>query len=50
MDLGNGMTPADFAAVMGNTAPIAALWVFIAAPLCGGALAALVYGFISTDK
>lgn len=44
------IAPAVFAAVMGNTAPIAALWVFIAAPLCGGALAALVYGLISTDK
>lgn len=35
--------PAVVAAIAGNTAPIACLWVFIVAPLIGGALAAVVY-------
>lgn len=37
------IAPAIFAAAIGNTAPLAALWVFIIGPLCGGALAAVVY-------
>ena len=35
--------PAIVAAIAGNTAPLAVLWVFIVAPLVGAALAALVY-------
>ena len=35
--------PALVAAFTGNTAPIAALWVFIVGPLVGAALAAFVY-------
>ncbi len=35
--------PALVAAISGNTAPIAELWVFIVGPLAGAALAALVY-------
>lgn len=35
--------PAVVAALSGNTAPIGELWVFIVAPLVGGALAAVVY-------
>jgi aquaporin Z len=35
--------PAIVAAIAGNTAPLASLWVFIVAPLVGAALAALVY-------
>ncbi len=35
--------PAVFAAATGNTAPLAALWIFIVAPLAGAALAALTY-------
>ena len=35
--------PAIVAAIAGNTAPLACLWVFIVAPLVGAALAALVY-------
>ena len=35
--------PAVVAAIAGNTAPIAALWVFIVGPLAGAALAALTY-------
>lgn len=35
--------PAIAAAIAGNTAPIAALWVFIVGPLVGAALAAVVY-------
>ncbi len=35
--------PALMALIDGNTAPVSVLWVFIAAPLIGGALAALVY-------
>ena len=37
------IAPAIFAAVIGNTGPIAALWVFIVGPLAGAALAAVVY-------
>lgn len=36
--------PALVALFAGNTAPIAALWVFIVGPLAGAALAAYVYG------
>ncbi|MCR5331561.1 MAG: MIP family channel protein [Lachnospiraceae bacterium] len=35
--------PAVVAAISGNTAPIASLWVFIVGPLVGAALAAVVY-------
>lgn len=35
--------PAIVAAIAGNTAPLACVWVFIVAPLVGAALAALVY-------
>ena len=35
--------PAVVAAIAGNTAPIAALWVFIVGPLAGAALAAVTY-------
>ena len=35
--------PAVVAAIAGNTAPIASLWVFIVGPLVGAALAAVVY-------
>ena len=35
--------PALIAAISGNTAPLACLWVFIVGPLVGAALAAVVY-------
>jgi len=35
--------PAIVAAIAGNTAPLACLWVFIVGPLVGAALAAVVY-------
>ena len=35
--------PAVVAAIAGNTAPLAALWVFIVGPLVGAALAAVTY-------
>ena len=38
--------PAVFAAISGNTAPLAALWVFIVGPLVGAALAAIVYKYL----
>lgn len=38
--------PAVVAAITGNTAPIACLWVFIVGPLLGAALAALVYKYL----
>ncbi|WP_026523886.1 MIP/aquaporin family protein [Butyrivibrio sp. MB2005] len=38
--------PAIFAAISGNTAPLAALWVFIVGPLVGAALAAIVYKYL----
>ncbi|MCR4650637.1 MAG: aquaporin [Lachnospiraceae bacterium] len=37
------IAPAVFAAIAGNTDPIASLWVFIVGPLVGAALAACVY-------
>lgn len=40
--------PAVFAALGGNMAPIASLWVFIVGPLVGAALAALVYKFLES--
>lgn len=38
--------PAVVAAITGNTAAIACLWVFIAGPLVGAALAAIVYKYL----
>ncbi len=40
--------PALFAAFSGNTAPLAALWVFIVGPLVGAALAACVYRMLES--
>ena len=40
--------PAVIAAVNGNAAPIADLWVFIIGPLIGAALAAFVYNFLES--
>ena len=37
------IAPAIVAAISGNAAPLSCLWVFIVAPLVGGALAAVVY-------
>ncbi len=42
--------PAIIAALTGNTAPIASVWVFIVGPLVGAALAALVYKFLESSK
>ncbi|MBQ4438509.1 aquaporin [bacterium] len=42
--------PAIVAAISGNTAPIAALWVFIVAPLIGAALAAVIWKALSQEK
>ncbi len=42
--------PALIAAISGNAAPMACLWVFIIAPLAGGALAAVVYKFLKEAK
>ncbi len=42
--------PAIVAAINGNTAPIADVWVFIVGPLAGAALAAVVYKFLEKDK
>ncbi|HAF26750.1 MAG TPA: aquaporin [Lachnospiraceae bacterium] len=40
------IAPAVFAAIAGNTAPLAALWVFIVGPLIGAALAAFCYKYL----
>ena len=42
--------PAVVAAIDGNAEPIKALWIFIVAPLAGGALAALVYKLLKGGK
>lgn len=42
--------PAVVALLTGNTAPINALWVFIAGPFVGAALAAIVYNFLEKEK
>ena len=42
--------PALVAAITGNTAPIACLWVFIAGPLAGAALAAAVYKYLRSEN
>ena len=42
--------PALVAAISGNTAPIAALWVFIVAPLIGAAFAACIWNFLSKEN
>ncbi len=42
--------PAVVAAISGNTAPIACLWVFIIGPFVGAALAALVYKYMESEN
>lgn len=42
--------PAIVAAIAGNTAPIACVWVFIVGPFIGAALASLVYNFLEKEK
>ena len=42
--------PAVVAAIGGNTAPIASLWVFIVAPLIGAALAAVIWKALSKEN
>ena len=39
--------PALIAAINGNSEPLGCLWVFIVAPLIGGALAAFCYSFLA---
>ncbi|MBQ9483793.1 MAG: aquaporin [Ruminiclostridium sp.] len=43
------IAPAVFAAINGNGAPLAALWVFIVGPFVGAALAAVVYKFLEKE-
>lgn len=43
------IAPAVFAAANGNAEPLSQLWVFILAPLVGGALAACCYKFLEKD-
>jgi aquaporin Z len=42
--------PAVVSAIAGNAEPMGCLWVFILAPLAGGALAAFVYKFLESGK
>ena len=41
--------PAIIAALGGNAAPISCLWVFIAGPLIGAALAAFAYNYLESE-
>lgn len=38
--------PAFVSALLGNTAPLKQVWLFIAAPLAGAVIAVLVYRFL----
>lgn len=40
------LAPAIFASFVGNTVPLAQIWIFIIGPLIGGALAAIVYKYL----
>ena len=42
--------PAIVQAIGGNMGGLTSVWIFIVAPLVGGALAAIVYSFISKEK
>ncbi len=42
--------PAIVAAISGNSAPIACVWVFIVGPFIGAAIAALVYKFLEKEN
>lgn len=42
--------PAIVAAISGNTDPISVVWVFILAPLCGAAVAAVVYKALEKEN
>ncbi len=42
--------PAIVSAIAGNTDAISCVWVFILAPLAGALIAALVYGFLESEK
>lgn len=42
--------PAIVAAIDGNSDPISVVWIFIVAPLVGGALAAIVYKALEKDS
>lgn len=42
--------PAIVAAITGNTAPIACVWVFIVGPFIGAALAAVVYKYLEKEN
>ncbi len=42
--------PAIVAAISGNTAPIACVWVFIVGPFVGAALAAIVYKYLEKEN
>ncbi|MBQ7707897.1 MAG: MIP family channel protein [Lachnospiraceae bacterium] len=42
--------PAIIAAIEGNSDPLSVVWVFIVAPLIGGAIAALCYKFLESSK
>ena len=42
--------PAIVAAITGNTAPIACVWVFIVGPFVVAALAAVVYKYLESEK
>lgn len=42
--------PAIVAAVTGNPAPLASLWVFIVGPFAGAALAAVTYRYLESGK
>ena len=42
--------PAIVAAISGNAEPLSCVWLFIVAPLIGGAIAALVHKYVMSEK
>ena len=44
------LAPSVFTAIFGDTTSISQVWIWLVAPMCGGALAALIYGLFNKSK